>query len=473
MFASIHLLRLNLSTPEDNPTALELSFEGGTLVISGLELGQYDGPAMRFDDRVQRYRAPAHEYRRVLAHLLRSGFDVDDQARQYEPLALTLSNAPDPYEHQAQALEAWVESGKRGVVILPTGAGKTYVAQLAMMSVQRSALVVVPTIDLLNQWASNLERAFGQKIGMIGGGSFEIEPITVSTYDSACIHMERLGGRFGLLIFDEVHHLPSEMYQHAAHDAIAPFRMGLTATYERADGKEATLDALIGPVVYRRSIKELSGDILADYDVISVEVEMEEEDMLAYQSAREVYRSFVRINRISMGSPQGWQRFLSESSRSKDGRQALQSFFAQKQLSLVHRAKLAKLYELLVKHHEDRVIIFTNDNASVYAISRQVLCPSITHQTPAKERKEILERFNQGSYRTVATSKVLNEGVDVPEASVAIILSGSGSVREHVQRLGRILRRSEGKRATLYELITSNSGETYVSQRRREHDAYQ
>ncbi|MEM1348220.1 MAG: helicase-related protein, partial [Myxococcota bacterium] len=98
---------------------------------------------------------------------------------------------------------------------------------------------------------------------------------------------------------------------------------------------------------------------------------------------------------------------------------------------------------------------------------------SITHQTPVKERKEILERFNAGRYKTIVTSKVLNEGVDVPEANVAMILSGSGSVREHVQRLGRILRRAPGKRATLYELVTENSVETFVSQRRREHDAYQ
>ena len=134
---------------------------------------------------------------------------------------------------------------------------------------------------------------------------------------------------------------------------------------------------------------------------------------------------------------------------------------------------LSTLYELLEEHHDDRVLIFTNDNDSVYQISREVLCPTITHQTPVKERKEILARFNEGAYKTIATSKVLNEGVDVPEARVAVVLSGSGSVREHVQRLGRILRRAPDKKALLYELVTDNSVETYVSQRRREHDAYQ
>lgn len=132
-----------------------------------------------------------------------------------------------------------------------------------------------------------------------------------------------------------------------------------------------------------------------------------------------------------------------------------------------------KLYELLERHHDERVLVFTNDNDSVYEISERMLVPSITHQTRIKERKEILRRFNDGDYRVVVTSKVLNEGVDVPKAAVAIILSGSGSVREHVQRLGRILRRHEDKKAVLYELVTADSVETYVSKRRRKHDAYE
>ena len=104
--------------------------------------------------------------------------------------------------------------------------------------------------------------------------------------------------------------------------------------------------------------------------------------------------------------------------------------------------------------------------------SAAFLIPAITHQTDTKERKAILEAFNRGEYLALATSKVLNEGVNIPEASVAIILSGSGSTREHVQRLGRILRRREGKQATLYEVITAHTVEEAISRRRRQHDAY-
>src|SRR6185369_2888908 len=107
-----------------------------------------------------------------------------------------------------------------------------------------------------------------------------------------------------------------------------------------------------------------------------------------------------------------------------------------------------------------------------YEISRRFLVPAITHQTKVKERSRILAGLAEGSYGAVVTSRVLNEGVDVPEANVAVVLSGSGSVREHVQRLGRILRKKDGKRATLYELVTQATGETFTSERRREHSAY-
>ncbi|HET9953255.1 MAG TPA: helicase-related protein, partial [Polyangiaceae bacterium] len=124
-------------------------------------------------------------------------------------------------------------------------------------------------------------------------------------------------------------------------------------------------------------------------------------------------------------------------------------------------------------HRQERSLIFTQDNRMAYAVSKQFLIPVITHQTKVKERSEILERFARGEYTAIATSKVLNEGVDVPEASVAVVISGSGSVREHVQRLGRILRRKDGKRAVLYELVSSGTGEAFTSERRREHAAYQ
>jgi superfamily II DNA or RNA helicase len=130
------------------------------------------------------------------------------------------------------------------------------------------------------------------------------------------------------------------------------------------------------------------------------------------------------------------------------------------------------LEELLHRHREGRVLVFTNDNATVYEISRRFLVPAITHQTDIKERRAYLEAFAAGTLNVLATSRVLNEGIDLPSADVAVVLSGTQTVREHVQRLGRILRKQDGKQAILYELVVADSAEERASERRRDHVAW-
>src|SRR5262249_9024767 len=160
-------------------------------------------------------------------------------------------------------------------------------------------LVVTPTIDLFNQWHDELRSAFGETIGLLGGGYYDLRPLTVTTYDSAYIHVERWGQRFGLLVFDECHHLPGPTSALAAVDSLAAFRLGLTATPERADGQEAMLTELIGPLVCRREIKELSGDFLAEYQTQRVYVDLSPEEEEQYRRAREQYRRFVDEHRIN------------------------------------------------------------------------------------------------------------------------------------------------------------------------------
>jgi superfamily II DNA or RNA helicase len=246
----------------------------------------------------------------------------------------------------------------------------------------------------------------------------------------------------------------------------------LTATPERADGQEVLLPELIGPVVYRREIKQLAGEFLAEYRTVRQYVDLTAEEQERYQQARDEYRRFVEERGISMGGPHGWQRFLQESCRSPEGRAAFQAYREQKRLALAAPAKLRLLDTLLEQHAQDRVLIFTYDNATVYQIARRFLVPAITHQTKTKERRLILQRFHSGDYPMVVTSQVLNEGVDVPAASVGIILSGTGSVREHVQRLGRLLRKHGDKQALLHEVITRGTAEEFTSERRRQHHAY-
>ena len=137
-----------------------------------------------------------------------------------------------------------------------------------------------------------------------------------------------------------------------------------------------------------------------------------------------------------------------------------------KRIALGTDSKLRALSELLARHKTERTIIFTAENEMVYRISEKFLIPAITHQTGIKERREWLEAFNSGDVLALATSKVLNEGVNIPEAAVAIVLSGSGSTREHIQRLGRILRHQPGKQAVLYEVIASETTEEGISERR-------
>ena len=137
-----------------------------------------------------------------------------------------------------------------------------------------------------------------------------------------------------------------------------------------------------------------------------------------------------------------------------------------KRIALGTDSKLRVLSELLQRHRREKDLIFTAENEMVYRISQRFLVPSITHETGVKERRAWLEAFNRGEVLALATSKVLNEGVNIPDASVAVVLSGSGSTREHVQRLGRILRKFPGKEAILYEVVTQDTTEEHISRRR-------
>jgi superfamily II DNA or RNA helicase len=456
----------------EQPT-IHLTFDGGTLVVTGAPAERLaELPGCRLDPRSGGYRAEARHYRALVEYLRRHRQPYRDEARAYQPTPWPLGTSRDPFPHQTEALETWWQQGGRGIVVLPTGTGKTHLAVLAIHRAGRPTLVITPTIDLLNQWYDELVLAFNVPVGLLGGGYFDLQPLTVTTYDSAYIHLERWGNRYGLIVFDECHHLPGPTYLTAAVGSIAPFRLGLTATPERADGQEVVLPELIGPILYRREIKQLAGEFLADYRTERLYVELTAEEQARYQRAREQYRQFVDERRISMGSPQGWQRFLRETCRSKEGRAAFQAYREQKRIAMAAPAKLQLLERLLDRHRSDRVLIFTYDNATVYQIARRLLVPAITHQTKTKERRQLLLRFHSGEYPILVTSQVLNEGVNVPAANVGIILSGTGSVREHVQRLGRLLRKHGDKQALLYEVVTRGTAEEFTSDRRRQHHAY-
>jgi superfamily II DNA or RNA helicase len=395
-------------------------------------------------------------------------FTVAFDERPALSYATKLALEPRPY--QEEALANWLAEGSRGVVVLPTGAGKTFVAALAIHETGLKTLAVVPTIDLLLQWRTALAAALSldaNEIGVFGGGEKELKPITIITYDSAALYPRELRN-FGLLIFDECHHLPAPTYRLIAESAFTPLRLGLSATPERGDMAHADLAELIGPEVYRRSPSELTeGHYLAQYQERRIDVSLSDEDEARYSEQRRIYRSFLQRRRIVIRSPEDFQqKLIYMSARDPEARAAMLAWREARNIAMNAPAKYEEIEQLLRMHAYDLVILFSEYNYVVDEISRRFCVPAITYKTPAEERRVILERFRAGHYTKLATGRVLNEGVDVPDCRVAIIVSGNSTKREYIQRLGRVLRPKEGQ-ALLYELVTSGTTEEEVAKRRR------
>lgn len=420
-----------------------------------------------WDARSQLYRAPGQAYREVCELMRGQMVAYKDEAASFQKLELKFARDITPYPHQTEALAAWIRAQRQGVVVLPTGSGKTLVAQLAMQSTPRSTLICVPIIDLMHQWYSSLMAAFPDaNIGLLGGGSHDETPILISTYDSAARYAEQLAGKYALLICDEVHHLPSDFSRVIAEMSLAPYRLGLTATPKRSDGRERDLDTLLGPVVYEKQPGDLKGQALADYKEVQILVRLSETEQRHYDELIATRNAFLFRSNIKLGSLDGWKEFVM-SSGSPAGRAAMLAHREARSLAYGTEGKLRVLEEILVNHFGEQVLIFTDDNLTVYKISREFLIPAITHQTPVKERYALMQAFKEGRYKQVVASRILNEGTDVPEASVGVVMSGSATEREQVQRLGRILRKSPGKKAVMYEIVTEGTSEERVSKQRK------
>ena len=448
----------------DNQKVL-VRFHEGTVVVDNLDHDQEPDFCV-WDHRTEYWRAKAIYYSDIIKWLKSNNINYVDKAQKYDKLNIKLNLDYQLYSYQKNGVQAWKKKNFRGSIILPTGSGKSYLAVQAIYELQIPTLIVLPTIDLMNQWYDLLTEAFDLEIGILGGGYHEIKQITVTTYDSAQIYIDTYGCRFGFIIFDEVHHLPSTVNAQIAEMCIAPYRLGLTATYHRTDGLQGKLDRLLGPVVYQVGIDELTGNHLANFDIIRIKIDLTPNEKKEYQEYTSIYRDFVKDTDYKFTGPD-LQKFLKEVNLRPDARKALLAKFNSRKIVLNAARKLDILELLLKQHHKDRMIIFTENNELVYKIAVDFFIPALTHQTKTKERKLILSKFRSGEYSVLVTSKVLNEGVDVPEANVGVILSGSGSPTEYLQRLGRLLRKGENKQAILYEIITKGTSEVSVSYRRR------
>ena len=449
-------------------TKIILYYDKGSIVISGINQIPYSV----IDPRTNQLRALALHYQDIIAYLQNSGIQYEDNVMELIPIQnLRIENINLSLRaYQKKAIENWIKVGKKGCIILPTGSGKTIIAIKLIEIINSSTLIVVPTLDLMEQWTKFLSKYFQKlEIGNIGGGIFNITGITVSTYDSAYIRSSFIGNKFAFVIFDELHHLAAPGYRTIAEQFASPYRLGLTATYEREDNLHVDFPRLVGGIVYQSSVNELARDKhLASFTVEKRYVKLLPEEEIEYQKNYDQYLSFLhklglRYDHIAL------QKLIMISGKNQYARNALLARNKALDIALNSQSKIAELRKILSENPNRKTIIFTQHNKLVYLISNNFLIPFITHKSSKQEREDALNGFRDGRYRVLVTSKVLDEGVDVPDAELGIIVSGTGSKREFIQRLGRLLRTKPNfTNAKLIEIISSGTSEINTSVRRKQ-----
>jgi superfamily II DNA or RNA helicase len=432
-------------------------------------------PFASFDPRTKSMRAQALHYQNIVEYLKQSEIECDDSVLELIPSPIISIDKKNVHlalrEYQQKALDSWTEAGKRGCVVLPTGAGKTVIGIKAIELVNSASMVVVPTIDLMDQWTSVLSKYLpNMKVGNLGGGMDDIEPITVSTYDSAYLRAAALGNKFALMIFDEVHHLAAPGYRTIAEQFASPFRLGLTATIEREDDLHKDFPKLVGGIVFQAYSSELARNKhLASYEIERRQVNMLPEELEEYNKNFGIYQVCLKKIGLRMQYAGAFRRLIMMSGRSRAAREAVLARNKAMDIALNSRSKIEELKKILAEKRGQKTIIFTQHNKLVYDISDRFLIPFITHKSSKQERHDALSGFKDGRYNVIVTSKVLDEGVDVPDAELGIILSGTGSSREFIQRLGRLLRPKpdSNTKAKLIEIISSGTREIGTSAKRK------
>lgn len=470
--------------------SLPLRFDRGSLRLDAprsTRVPRY----LTWDDRVGAWRTEALRYLLVREDAAAYQFILDDQAPRFFECPTLRPALPRLRPDQQAAVEAWERAACRGVVVKPTGTGKTEIAMAIIARHHVSALIVVPLRDLMYQWQRRIRQGLGVEAGILGDGRREVWPITVTTYDSAYIHMKEIGNRFRLIVYDEAHHLPAPTLRESALDCLAPMRLGLTATPWRADGADRLLEDLIGPVVYQEEIAQARGRTLAGYSLVRVPIYLSEEEQEEFDALSRRIRAYVARRRreaaphgqAAPGTPQpegarsaqfDWTRDLVSRSRSDPEAKTILRAYHRK-LALIHRSteKMRVLEDIFRLHPDDQVIIFTASNRMALDVSARFLIPALTAHSDKHERNRVLDLIAQGRLRALAACEVLNEGWDAPAVKVGVVLGGEKGLREAVQRLGRLLRKSGDRAARLYEVVVQESPDIARARRRGRADAFQ
>jgi DNA excision repair protein ERCC-3 len=379
----------------------------------------------------------------VKQELLKLGWPAEDFAG-YTPgtpheIALT-DGTWHIRDYQTQAVDKFWQGGS-GVVVLPCGAGKTIVGAAAMSVAKTNTLILVTNTVSARQWKAELLKRTTlteEEIGEYSGSLKEIKPVTIATYQilttkrkNEYAHLSLLNAKdWGLIVYDEVHLLPAPIFKMTA-DLQARRRLGLTATLVREDGKEGDVFSLIGPKRFDAPWKEIEAQgYIAPAACFEIRIDLPEEERLNYAMANQEDRY-----RIAATSPM----------------------------------KIEVIKKLLVKHAGEPTLIIGQYLDQIHTIAEALDMPMITGETPVDERERLFDLFRTGAITALVVSKVANFSIDLPEASVAIQISGSyGSRQEEAQRLGRLLRpKADGRTASFYTLISRDTVDQDFAQNRQ------
>ncbi|RLG53692.1 MAG: ATP-dependent helicase [Thermoproteota archaeon] len=345
------------------------------------------------------------------------------------------------YGFQREAVDAWEENGYFGTVVIPTGGGKTYVGMEAIYRLRVKTLVCVVTEELASQWRELLARKLGVAVGSFTGRSKKLGDVTVGIYNSVARYIDSIGDKFGLIVFDEVHHVPAASFKEIALRAKAKFRLGLSATPERSDQNEHLIFLCSGDVVYKIGYRELvKAGVLAEFR-----------------------HHIIRVKLTDREKTQMWREMAL--ARDEDER-----LMVQKRYALLAEKKIPAVLEVVEAEKGRKILIFTEYIEQAEKIHKALLEKGLKAELMVgrtRNRAEIFNAFKKGDVNILVTTRVLDEGVDVPDADVAIVASGSGSPRQMAQRVGRVLRGAPGKIADIYEVIAEGTIEEALSAKRR------